>query len=59
MAAAITGAVPAELAGGQGAGPAPTRIVVAYGFWIFIISDIRVKFMHRYNNWGFLSHIID
>jgi cytochrome o ubiquinol oxidase subunit 3 len=24
---------------GQG-GPAPTRIVVAYGFWIFILSDI-------------------
>ena len=22
------------------AGPAPTRIVVAYGFWIFILSDI-------------------
>src|SRR6188508_2088028 len=21
-------------------GPAPTRIVVAYGFWIFILSDI-------------------
>jgi cytochrome o ubiquinol oxidase subunit 3 len=23
-----------------GGGPAPTRIVVAYGFWIFILSDI-------------------
>ena len=22
------------------AGPAPTRIVVAYGFWIFLLSDI-------------------
>ena len=34
-------AVPTELARGRGGGgPAPTRIVVAYGFWIFILSDI-------------------
>src|SRR5206468_10290494 len=33
-------AVPTELARGRGGGgPAPTRIVVAYGFWIFILSD--------------------
>jgi cytochrome o ubiquinol oxidase subunit 3 len=33
-------AVPAELARGRGGGgPAPTRVVVAYGFWIFILSD--------------------
>jgi cytochrome o ubiquinol oxidase subunit 3 len=33
-------AVPAELARGRGGGgPAPRRIVVAYGFWIFILSD--------------------
>jgi len=33
--------VPAELARGRGGGgPAPKRIVVAYGFWIFILSDI-------------------
>jgi cytochrome o ubiquinol oxidase subunit III len=32
--------VPSELARGRGGGgPAPTRIVVAYGFWIFILSD--------------------
>ena len=32
---------PATLAVGRGGGgPAPTRIVVAYGFWIFILSDI-------------------
>jgi cytochrome o ubiquinol oxidase subunit 3 len=32
---------PAALAVGRGGGgPAPTRIVVAYGFWIFILSDI-------------------
>ena len=34
-------AVPTELAYGHGGGgPAPTRTVVAYGFWIFILSDI-------------------
>jgi len=33
--------VPTELARGRGGGgPAPTRTVVAYGFWIFILSDI-------------------
>src|SRR3954470_20268684 len=32
---------PTELAPGRGGGgPAPTRTVVAYGFWIFILSDI-------------------
>ena len=34
-------AVPTELARGRGGGgPAPKRIVVAYGFWIFILSDM-------------------
>jgi cytochrome o ubiquinol oxidase subunit III len=34
-------AVPAELARGRGGGgPASKRIVVAYGFWIFILSDM-------------------
>jgi cytochrome o ubiquinol oxidase subunit III len=33
--------VTTELARGRGGGgPAPKRIVVAYGFWIFILSDI-------------------
>ena len=37
--------VPAEVPTGQargrgGGGPAPTRVVVAYGFWIFILSDM-------------------
>ena len=33
--------VPTALARGRGGGgPAPKRIVVAYGFWIFILSDI-------------------
>jgi len=32
--------VPTELARGRGGGgPAPTRTVVAYGFWIFLLSD--------------------
>jgi cytochrome o ubiquinol oxidase subunit 3 len=29
-----------ELANASEAGPAPKRIVVAYGFWIFLLSDI-------------------
>ena len=34
-------APPAELVRGHGGGgPSPTRTVVAYGFWIFILSDI-------------------
>jgi cytochrome o ubiquinol oxidase subunit 3 len=34
-------AVPTQLARGRGGGgPAPKRIVVAYGFWIFILSDM-------------------
>jgi cytochrome o ubiquinol oxidase subunit 3 len=34
---------PAELVRGRGGGgPASTRTVVAYGFWIFIISDIMM-----------------
>jgi cytochrome o ubiquinol oxidase subunit III len=38
---AVPTAVPAELARGRGGGgPAPKRTVVAYGFWIFILSDI-------------------
>jgi cytochrome o ubiquinol oxidase subunit III len=36
----ITG-VPTELVRGRGGGgPAPKRVVVAYGFWLFILSDI-------------------
>jgi cytochrome o ubiquinol oxidase subunit 3 len=34
-------AVPTELARGRGGGgPAPKRVVVAYGFWIFILCDM-------------------
>jgi len=36
----VTDFAPAELAPGRGGGgPAPTRTVVAYGFWIFLLSD--------------------
>src|ERR1700682_2972385 len=38
---AVPAAVPTQLAPGLGGGgPAPKVIVVAYGFWIFILSDI-------------------
>lgn len=30
----------AEVTGHGGGGPAPKRIVVGYGFWIFILSDV-------------------
>jgi cytochrome o ubiquinol oxidase subunit 3 len=41
MTIATIDVVPTALARGRGGGgPAPTRIVVAYGFWIFILSDI-------------------
>jgi cytochrome o ubiquinol oxidase subunit III len=41
MTIATINAAPADLVRGRGGGgPAPTRIVVAYGFWIFILSDI-------------------
>ena len=40
MTIAIPDAVPIEVAPGRGGGgPSPQRIVVAYGFWIFILSD--------------------
>jgi cytochrome o ubiquinol oxidase subunit 3 len=40
MTIATIDAVPAELVRGRGGGgPAPTRNVVAYGFWIFLLSD--------------------
>jgi cytochrome o ubiquinol oxidase subunit III len=42
IATVIDGA-PAELVRGRGGGgPASTRTVVAYGFWIFILSDITL-----------------
>jgi cytochrome o ubiquinol oxidase subunit 3 len=37
------------------AGPAPKRIVVAYGFWIFLLSDI-VMFSALFASYGVLVH---
>ena len=34
------GIVPGEVSGRGAGGPAPKRIVVGYGFWIFILSDV-------------------
>src|ERR1700754_4016630 len=37
------------------AGPAPKRIVVAYGFWIFLLSDI-VMFSALFAGYAVLGH---
>src|SRR5215472_15586368 len=43
MTTRVIEAVSPELVPGRGGGgPAPTRTVVAYGFWIFILSDITM-----------------
>src|SRR5207245_3417335 len=39
-AVAVYGSPPEALISASEAGPAPKRIVVAYGFWIFLLSDI-------------------
>jgi cytochrome o ubiquinol oxidase subunit III len=44
-----------RLAHEREAGPAPTRIVVAYGFWIFILSDI-VMFSALFAAYAVLSN---
>jgi len=47
--------VPAELVRGRGGGgPAPTRVVVAYGFWIFLLSDF-VMFSGLFATYAVLS----
>jgi len=40
QASADAPAVPGVVARAGGDGPAPVRVVVAYGFWIFLLSDI-------------------
>jgi cytochrome o ubiquinol oxidase subunit 3 len=51
----VPAAVPTELARGRGGGgPAPKRIVVAYGFWIFILSDM-VMFSGMFAAYAVLS----
>jgi hypothetical protein len=39
----------------EGVGPAPKRIVVAYGFWIFLLSDI-VMFSALFAAYAVLVH---
>ena len=40
VAVAVYGSPPEALISASEAGPAPKRIVVAYGFWVFLLSDI-------------------
>lgn len=47
-------AVPAEGVRAHASGPAPKRIVVAYGFWIFILSDI-IMFAALFATYAVLS----
>jgi len=46
---------PAALAGVSEAGPATKRIIVAYGFWIFLLSDI-VMFSALFAGYAVLVH---
>ncbi len=51
----IVDEVPAEHVRGRGGGgPAPTRVVVAYGFWIFLLSDF-VMFSGLFATYAVLS----
>src|SRR5580704_12199207 len=44
-----------ELVRGRGGGgPAPTRVVVAYGFWIFLLSDF-IMFSGLFATYAVLS----
>jgi cytochrome o ubiquinol oxidase subunit III len=55
MADAIAPALPAGHAHpAGGGGPAPTRTVVAYGFWIFLLSDI-IMFSALFASFAVLS----
>jgi cytochrome o ubiquinol oxidase subunit III len=53
--AAADGMPPRELPSASEAGPAPKRIVVAYGFWIFLLSDI-VMFSALFAAYAVLVH---
>jgi cytochrome o ubiquinol oxidase subunit 3 len=55
MSTAAFEAAPNRLAPESDGGPAPTRIVVAYGFWIFILSDI-VMFSALFAAYAVLSN---
>src|ERR1700676_2681389 len=55
VAVAVHDAQPEALIGASEAGPAPKRIVVAYGFWIFLLSDI-VMFAALFAAYAVLMH---
>ena len=55
VAVAVHDAQPEALIGASEAGPAPKRIVVAYGFWIFLLSDI-VMFSALFAAYAVLAH---
>src|SRR5262245_40855728 len=55
IAIAIDEVRPDALAPASEAGPAPKRIVVAYGFWIFLLSDI-VMFSALFAAYAVLKH---
>ena len=55
IAAAIDGVPLEALPGASEAGPAPKRTVVAYGFWIFLLSDI-VMFSALFASYAILVH---
>jgi cytochrome o ubiquinol oxidase subunit 3 len=53
-AAGLAGAEAATTGGLERAGPAPVRIVVAYGFWLFLLSDI-IMFSALFASYAVLS----
>ena len=55
MATTIDGVPLEALSGTSEAGPAPKRIVVTYGFWIFLLSDI-VMFAALFASYAILVH---
>ena len=55
VAVAIHEVQPSALINASEAGPAPKRIVVAYGFWIFLLSDI-VMFSALFAAYAVLVH---
>ena len=54
MTIAIVDTLPDKIVAGRGGGPAPTRTTIAYGFWIFILSDM-VMFSAMFAAYAVLS----
>ena len=55
VAVAVYGSPSEALISASEAGPAPKRIVVAYGFWVFLLSDI-VMFSALFASYAVLVH---